>query len=162
MCIRDRNHPAAGRNRSFFNCRTPAGFLFWVDEDRSFEARVDPTYTIVASANLIMPMPHLVNLAKSMFSRVVLCLVCITVVAVPLIGAQENAASPAGVAWGVKGTWLVEGKGVPIHTGDSIQPGSLLRPDPVAAQHTIIVLPVSYTHLDVYKRQIADHQCDRH
>ncbi len=62
------------------------------------------------------------------------------VVAVPLIWAQKNAASPAGVAWGVKGTWRVEGKDAPIHTGDSIQPGSLLRPDPVAAQHTIIVL----------------------
>jgi hypothetical protein len=87
-----------------------------------------------------MPMPHLLNLAKSMSGRVVLCLVSITVLALPLIWAQENAASPAGVAWAVKGTWRVEGKDVPIHTGDSIQPGSLLRPDPVAAQHTIIVL----------------------
>ena len=83
-------------------------------------------------------MPHLLNLAKSMSGF--LCLVAITVVAVPLIGAQENAASPAGIAWGVKGTWRVEGKDVPIRTGDSIQPGSLLRPDPVAAQHTMIVL----------------------
>ena len=87
-----------------------------------------------------MPMPLLLNLAKSMSGRVVLCLVSIMVVAVPLIWAQENAASPAGVAWAVKGTWRVEGKDVPLHTGDSIQPGSLLRPDPVAAQHTIIVL----------------------
>jgi hypothetical protein len=85
-------------------------------------------------------MPHLLNLAKSMSGRVVLCLVSITVVAVPLMSAQENAALPAGVAWGVKGTWRVEGKDVPIQTGDNIQPGSLLRPDPVAAQHTIIVL----------------------
>jgi hypothetical protein len=85
-----------------------------------------------------MPMPHLLNLAKSMFGF--LCLVAITVVAAPLIWAQENAASPAGVAWAVRGTWRVEAKGVPIHTGDSIQTGSLLLPDPVAAPHTIIVL----------------------
>jgi Fn3 associated len=87
-----------------------------------------------------MPMRQLLNLSKSISGRVVLCLVSITVVAVPLIWAQENAASPAGVAWAVKGTWRVEAKDAPIHTGDSIQPGSLLRPDPVAAQHTIIVL----------------------
>ena len=107
------------------------------------QLEVDRTYidvTIVASANLNMTMPRLLNLAKSMSRRVVLCLVSITVVAVPLIWAQKNAPSPAGVAWGVKGTWRVEGKDVPLHTGDSIQPGSLLRPDPVAAQHTIIVL----------------------
>jgi hypothetical protein len=85
-------------------------------------------------------MPRLLNLAKSMPGRVALCLVAITVVAVPLIWAQENAASPAGVAWGVKGTWRTEGNDVPIHSGDGIQPGSLLRPDPVTAQHTIIVL----------------------
>ena len=84
-----------------------------------------------------MPMPHLFNLAKSMSGRVVLCLVSITV---PLIWAQENAASPAGVAWAVRGTWRVEGSDVPIRTGDMVQPGSLLRPDPVAAPHTIIVL----------------------
>ena len=80
-----------------------------------------------------MPMPHLVNLAKSIL---VLC----TVVAAPLIGTQKNPASPAGVAWAVRGTWQVEGKSAPIKTGDSIQPGSLLQPDPVAAPHTIIVL----------------------
>jgi hypothetical protein len=88
----------------------------------------------------MMPMPHLLNLAKSMSSRVVLCLVSITVVAVPLIGAQENPESPAGIAWAVRGNWRVEAKDAPIQTGDSIQPGSLLRPDPVAAPHTIIVL----------------------
>jgi hypothetical protein len=107
------------------------------------QLEVDRTYidvTIVASANLNMTMPRLLNLAKSMSRRVILCLVSITAVAVPLIGAQENAASSAGVAWAVKGTWRVEGKDVPIHNGNSIQPGSLLRPDPVAAQHTIIVL----------------------
>ena len=84
-----------------------------------------------------MPMPHLLNFAKSISVRLVLCLVSITV---PLIWAQENAASPAGVAWAVRGTWRVEGKDVPIRTGDRIPPGSLLRPDPVAAPHTIIVL----------------------
>jgi Fn3 associated len=87
----------------------------------------------------MMPSPHLRNLAKSMSGRVVLYLLSITVLAGPL-GAQKNAASPAGVAWAVKGSWQVEGKDVPIHTGDSIQPGSLLLPDPVAAPHTIIVL----------------------
>ncbi len=85
----------------------------------------------------MMTMRRLLNLTKSLSPRVLLCLVSITV---PLIWAQKNAASPAGVAWAVKGTWQVEGKDAPIHTGDSIQPGSLLRPDPVAAQHTIIVL----------------------
>jgi hypothetical protein len=80
-----------------------------------------------------MPMPHLVNLAKSI-------LALSTVVAAPLILAQKNPASPGGVAWAVRGTWQVEGKSAPIKTGDSIQPGSLLRPDPVATPHTIIVL----------------------
>lgn len=103
----------------------------------SFAARSGPTYTMVA--NLMTPMPHLHNLAKSLSGRVVLCLLSISVLAGPL-GAQKNAASPAGVAWAVKGSWRVEGKDLPIHTGDSIQPGSLLLPDPTAAPHTIIVL----------------------
>jgi Fn3 associated len=77
--------------------------------------------------------------ARSIFGSVLLCLVSITV-AFPSLWAQKTAAAPAGVAWNVKGTWQTDGKGAPIHTGDAVQPGSLLQPDPVAAQHTIIVL----------------------
>jgi hypothetical protein len=73
------------------------------------------------------------------FGSLLLCLVPITV-AVPSLPGQKTAAPPAGVAWYVKGTWKVEGKGAPIQTGDALQPGSLLQPDPVAAQHTVIVL----------------------
>jgi hypothetical protein len=40
----------------------------------------------------------------------------------------------------VKGTWQVDGKGAPLRVGDRVLSGSLLQPDPVAAQHTIIVL----------------------
>jgi hypothetical protein len=84
-----------------------------------------------------MPM---LKLAKFVSGKVALCLLSLTVVAVPLIQAQKNGASPSGVAWAVRGTWRVESKGAPLQTGDSIQPGSLLLPDPVAAPHTIIVL----------------------
>lgn len=87
-----------------------------------------------------MPRPLLLDRAKSMFGKLASCLVSIVVVAAPLLWAQTSAASPAGLAWAVKGTWRVEGKDLPVHTGDSIQPGALLLPDPVAAQHTIIVL----------------------
>jgi Fn3 associated len=84
-------------------------------------------------------MPPLHKLVKSLSGRVVLCLVSITVFAAPL-WAQKNAASLAGVAWAVNGSWRVDGKDVPIRTGDSLQPGSLLLPDPTATPHRMIVL----------------------
>ncbi len=52
-------------------------------------------------------------------------------------GAPEPA---AGIAWQVKGLWQIEGSHAPIRSGDAIPPGSLLRPDAVASQHTVIVL----------------------
>ena len=82
---------------------------------------------------------RLFGLVRSVSGKPLLCLVPITL-AVPSLWAQITAVPPAGLAWHVKGTWQVEGKGAPIRTGDALQPGSLLQPDPVAAQHTIIVL----------------------
>jgi hypothetical protein len=82
---------------------------------------------------------RLFGLVRSASVMVLLCLVPITLT-VPSLWAQKTAAAPSGVAWHVKGTWQVEGKGAPIQTGDAVQPGSLLQPDPVAAQHAVIVL----------------------
>jgi Fn3 associated len=72
-------------------------------------------------------------------TKALLCLVPLIAVVISL-QAQKTAAAPSGVAWHVQGTWQVEGRDAPLRTGDAIQPGSLLRPDSVAAQHTIIVL----------------------
>jgi hypothetical protein len=74
-----------------------------------------------------------------MSGGVLLCLVPITV-ALPALWSQITPAPPPGVAWHVKGNWQVEGKEAPLRTGEAVRPGSLLQPDLVAAQHTIIVL----------------------
>ncbi len=52
----------------------------------------------------------------------------------------QTPAEPAGIAWQVKGTWQLEGKGATLQNGDVIPPASLLQPDSAASQHTIIVL----------------------
>jgi hypothetical protein len=101
--------------------------------------RISGRYIIAASVIVTMLTTRLFGLARSMSGSVLLCLVPITV-AVPSVWSQITPAAPSGVAWHVKGTWQVEGKGAPLQTGDAVQPGSLLQPDPVAAQHTVIVL----------------------
>jgi hypothetical protein len=95
--------------------------------------------SIAASAIVTMLITRLFGLARSISGSFLLYLIPITV-AVPFLWSQITAAPPPGVAWHVKGTWQVKGKEAPIHTGDAVQPGSLLQPDPVAAQHTLIVL----------------------
>ena len=53
------------------------------------------------------------------------------------LGAEQ---APAGIAWDVHGSWLTDGAGTPIHTGDAIEPGSLLQPSGEAANHSITIL----------------------
>lgn|ERR1035437_1095158 len=54
--------------------------------------------------------------------------------------AQKTSAGPAGLAWEVQGTWRLEGKDVPVRTGDAVQPGSLLQAAEETAGHSITVL----------------------
>ena len=101
--------------------------------------RVNGRYIIAASAKVTKLTIRLFGLVRSASVKALLCLAPLTVV-VPSLWAQKTAVAPSGVAWHVKGTWQVEGKTADIQTGDALQPGSLLRPDSVAAQHTIIAL----------------------
>jgi len=48
--------------------------------------------------------------------------------------------TPFGIAWQVKGSWLVEGQGPAISTGDAIQPGSLLHAGEAAGNDSIVIL----------------------
>jgi Fn3 associated len=96
-------------------------------------------YIIAAPVKVTRLAALLFSLARSTCGKLLLCLLPINL-ALPSLCAQKNAAPPAGVAWQVKGNWQVKDKGAPIRTGDALQPGSLLQPDPVAAQHTVIVL----------------------
>lgn len=54
--------------------------------------------------------------------------------------AQNARQTPHGLAWNVKGTWLVEGQSEPLRTGDFLLAGSLLKPAAVAGDHSITVL----------------------
>jgi hypothetical protein len=63
------------------------------------------------------------------------CLLILTLSATA-VRAKE---APLGVAWQVRGRWLIEGKGAPILTGDAIPPGSLLQPTGEPANHSIII-----------------------
>lgn len=45
-----------------------------------------------------------------------------------------------GIAWQVRGSWQVDGKGAPILSGDALAPGFLLQPADVEASHSIVVL----------------------
>jgi hypothetical protein len=72
--------------------------------------------------------------SKALFpGTVLLCLSLLT-------QAQKARETPAGLAWQVKGTWLVEGKGAPLRTGDALLPGSRLQPPALAGDHSITVL----------------------
>jgi hypothetical protein len=76
----------------------------------------------------------------SFLSRnVVIFLFFLTLPAI-IFPAQIAGETHRGIAWQVRGTWQVEGKGAPILTGDAIQPGSLLQPAEGTANHSITVL----------------------
>jgi hypothetical protein len=66
-------------------------------------------------------------------------LVCALLFATGAVSLQARNA-PAGLAWQVRGTWQVEGKGTPIRVGNAIPPASLLQPDETAGAHSITVL----------------------
>jgi hypothetical protein len=55
----------------------------------------------------------------------------------PAIRAQKPADSPGGIAWKVNGAWAAED--TPILTGDTVNPGSLLRPGDETGKHSITV-----------------------
>lgn len=56
------------------------------------------------------------------------------------IEAQRATEAPVGIAWHVRGSWQVEGKGASILSGGALQPGMLLQPADVGASHSIVVL----------------------
>ena len=70
---------------------------------------------------------------------VLLCLSLSTLPA-PSLQAPRAREAPSGIAWEVRGQWQVEGKGAPILSSDAVQPGSLLQPGEVTANHSITVL----------------------
>lgn len=54
--------------------------------------------------------------------------------------AQNSTKSEAGLAWGVRGVWRVEGSSEPLRAGDTVRAGALLLPDPSDSDHSIAVL----------------------
>jgi hypothetical protein len=72
-------------------------------------------------------------------------LTLLTLFAAP-ISSQKPVEASAGLAWQVRGSWQLDGKGAPILTGDYIRAGSLLRPGSLqqpgagAANNSITVL----------------------
>ncbi len=72
--------------------------------------------------------------SKALFSGMVL--LCLSWAA----QAQKARETPHGLAWKVKGTWLVEGQPEALRTGDFLVAGSLLEPAAVAGDHSITVL----------------------
>ena len=80
--------------------------------------------------------------AASLLSHRLFGVVFLSALALPQypLRAQGPTQAPPGLAWDVQGSWLVDGKGPPILSGDAIEPGSLLQPADVGASHSIIVL----------------------
>lgn len=76
------------------------------------------------------------SVAASTLGGALLAALFALALAVPLWAKTDH----AGVAWNVQGNWLAGDSGVPIHTGDAIQPASLLRPGDDAGTHSILVL----------------------
>jgi hypothetical protein len=77
-----------------------------------------------------------------LFRNVVICLSLLTLWALP-ISSQKALKASAGIAWNVKGSWHVEGKGAELLTGDAVKAGSLLMPaskDAVSIANSITVL----------------------
>jgi Fn3 associated len=81
---------------------------------------------------------HRCRVLISSCGAIFLCLFVFLIFATTLF-AEKDSGALAGLAWLVRGTWQVDGKGAPIRTGDAIQPGSLLQPGGVAFSHSIIV-----------------------
>jgi hypothetical protein len=54
--------------------------------------------------------------------------------------AQNGQEVPVGVAWQVNGLWHADGQTDPLHTGDLIEPGSLLAPVAGSPAHSITIL----------------------
>jgi hypothetical protein len=55
-------------------------------------------------------------------------------------GSLQAKRAYVGLAWQVRGTWQIGGKGTPIRAGDAIAPASLLQPSNTAGDHSITVL----------------------
>lgn len=53
---------------------------------------------------------------------------------------QSASEAALGLAWQVRGMWHADGRDAAIQSGDSIAPGSLLRPAGAAASHSITIL----------------------
>jgi hypothetical protein len=81
---------------------------------------------------------HRCRVASSSRIAIFLCLF-VFFMFVTTVFAEKDSGAVAGLAWLVRGTWRVDGKGAPIHAGDAVQPGSLLQPGGVAPGHSIIV-----------------------
>jgi Chitobiase/beta-hexosaminidase C-terminal domain len=75
---------------------------------------------------------------RRLFGSVLVCLYLLTLYS-HFLQAQQTREASAGIAWQVKGTWQVEGKGAPILNGDVVQPQSLLQPDAETTPHSITV-----------------------
>jgi len=60
-------------------------------------------------------------------------------VAPAALRSQQASESPLGIAWNVRGTWRTPAAPAPLRTGDAIQPGSLLLPNPSASDHSITI-----------------------
>jgi hypothetical protein len=59
----------------------------------------------------------------------------------PLSADAAPVRKPAiGIAWQVQGTWLAEGSGTPLRSGDAVKPASLLQPGTDSGNHSITVL----------------------
>ena len=68
------------------------------------------------------------------------CLLALWVGLAAMAGAQSATKNALGLAWQVKGGWSAEGGLAPIQTGDTIKPGSLLRPIKGSPAHSITIL----------------------
>lgn len=79
-------------------------------------------------------------LALRLFSAQGWSLLRMWIIFVAVAGAQSMPKSPLGIAWQVKGLWRLDGGANPIQTGDTIKPGSLLRPIEGSPEHSVTVL----------------------
>ena len=80
--------------------------------------------------------------------RCLCVLLCLLLTPFASIAAALNSTTAAGIAWQVKGTWQISGRGKPLVTGDPIRPGLLLQPGHQPANNSIVVLlPDGQSHL---------------
>lgn len=71
--------------------------------------------------------------------RIIPCCLSMLILLATSGRAQRPREAPLGVAWQVRGQWLIEGKSAPVVTGDAIPPGSLLEPTGEPANHSIMI-----------------------